>query len=178
MADADRAIDAGATLLLPHAQHRQPVAALSVIGVLTRTEASAIVYQATGMTDREWINRCAAVRDSCVDVADLRAAPIDLLDALAATSMAYLVGVLLAAAARRTPCIIEGTDELAAALVADRLSFRAKDWWRAGSTSPDPARQAAVDRLALNAGLPLAMTDDEGDGARATAALIDLFATV
>ena len=176
MAAADRAIDAGATLLVPRAARRQPVAALSVISVLTRSDASAITYQSVGMTDRAWMERCAAVRDAGVDLVDLRSAPVDLLESLAADGLAFVAGALLAGAARRTASIVEGTEELAAALVADRLSFRAKDWWRAGSTSTDPARQAAVDRLNLDAGLPLALTDDEGHGADATVALIDLLA--
>ena len=176
VAAADRACDEGATLLLTRIGTRRPVAALAVIGALTRTESSAITFQSTGMTDREWIDRCAAVRDACVDIADLRASPVELLDVLAAPDIAFLVGVLLAAAARRTPCIVDGTDELAAALVADRLSFRAKEWWRAGSSSPDPARQAAVDRLAVDEGLPLALNDDEGLGADATVALLRMLA--
>lgn len=173
---AERACDSGATLLVPRTAESNPVAALTVIGVLTRTEASAITFQSTGMTDRQWIDLCAAVRDASADVSDLRSAPVDVLDFLAAQHIAFIVGALLSASARRTPCIVEGIDELAAALVADRLSFRAKEWWRAGSTTPDPGRQAAVDRLALEPGLPLALTDDEGRGADATVALLGLLA--
>ena len=90
----------------------------------------------------------------------------------AAAGSGAAVGVLLGGAARRTPSIVEGTGELAAALVADRLCFRAKDWWRTGSTSPDPARVAAGDRLAIAPGLPLGLTDDAGRGADATIALL------
>ena len=175
-AAADRACDEGATLIVPRARERQAVAALAVIGALTRTEASAITFQTAGMTDREWIDRCAAVRDACVDVADVRAAPVDMLRILDAPHIAFVVGALLASAARRTASLVEGTDELAAALIADRLSFRAKEWWRAGSTSPDPARRSAVDRLAVNTGLPLALIDDDGRGADATVSLLQLLA--
>ncbi len=175
-AAADRACDAGATLIVPRVTDRQPVAALAVIGALTRTEASAITYQPAGMTDRAWIDRCAAVRDACVDVADARAAPIELLGILNASHIAFVVGALLSAAARKTASIVDGTDELAAALIADRLSFRAKEWWRAGSTSPDPARKSAVDRLAVDTGLPLALLDDDGRGADATVSLLQMLA--
>ena len=71
-------------------------------------------------------------------------------------------------------CLPDGTDEHAAALVADRLCYRASGWWRAGATSADPARAAAADRIDLAAGLPLALTDDEGKGAAATLALLQL----
>lgn len=177
IAAADREIDAGRTLLVPRVANRQQVAALTVIAILTRSDPAAITYQLAGMSDRAWIQRCGAVRDAAVEHAELRSAPIALLAALGATEIAYAVGAVLAAAARRTPSIIDGTDELAAALVADRLCFRAKEWWRAGSTSPDPGRQAVVDRLDLAAGLPLDLTDDDGRGADATIALIALLAT-
>ena len=73
----------------------------------------------------------------------------DLLDALAAPELSFVVGVLIGSAARRTPCLIDGTGVLAAALVGDRVAHRARGWWRVGSTSTDPARQTAADRLDL-----------------------------
>ncbi len=170
--DADRAIDSGATLLVPRVSVRDPIACLTVIGLLTRSEPAEVVFQHPGMTDREWIDRCAAVRDEITTLADKRAAPLDLLEALNSTAMAYVIGVLLAGAARRTPSLVDGTDELASAVLADRLSFRAKEWCRAGSTSPDPAHGAAIDRLALERGLPLDLDNDHGRGADATIALL------
>jgi nicotinate-nucleotide--dimethylbenzimidazole phosphoribosyltransferase len=171
---ADRAIDAGSTLLVPTVDDRDDVAARTVISLLTRREASAVVGQPTGMTDRAWMQLCTEVRDRSADAAERRGEPLALLEALGATRMAFVAGVLLATAARRTPCLIDGTDELAAALVADRISYRAKAWWRAGSDSPDPGRAAAMDRIDLPRGLPLALTDDAGRGSAATLALLDL----
>lgn len=168
----DRAVDAGATLIVPTVSARDDVAARAVIGLLTRREASAVVGQPEGMTDRQWMDLCAAVRDRMADAADLRAEPIALLESLHAQAIAAAAGALLAGAARRTPCLVDGTDELAAALVADRISYRAKTWWRAGADSPDPGRQAAVERIDLAAGLPLGLADDAGMGARATVALL------
>ena len=176
VAAADRPTDAGATLLIPHCTSRAPVAAMTIVGLMSRTEPPALVDQPRGMSDRDWMARCAAVRDGVVEVAELRAAPVQLLTALEAVHIAFVAGVLLGASARRTPSLVEGTDELAAALVADRLSFRAREWWRAGSTSPDPARLAAVERLDLAPGLPLGLTDDDGRGAAATVALLALLA--
>ena len=84
--------------------------------------------------------------------------------------------MLLGAAARRTPCLIDGTEPATAALVADRLAFRAKAWWREAATSTDPAQRAAVNRIDLTAGLPLALSDEGGHGAQATVALLRLVA--
>ena len=171
---ADRAVDGGATILVPRVSPRDDVAARTVIALLTRKEASRVLPQPPGMSDRDWMAACARVRDESADVGEHRGAPVDLLGALGASGIAAAVGTLLGAAARRTPCLVDGTDEVAAALAADRLSFRAKAWWRAASDSPDPGRVAAVDRVDLAAGLPLMLTDDRGRGAAATLALLDL----
>jgi nicotinate-nucleotide--dimethylbenzimidazole phosphoribosyltransferase len=171
-AAADRAVDSGRVLLVPRVRDRDEIAARTVIALLTRREASTVLGQPVGMPDREWMAACAAVRDRMAEVVEHRGEPLVMLAALGATSIAAVAGSLLAASARRTPCLVDGTDELAAALVADRLCYRAKGWWRAGSDSPDPGRAAAVERIDLSPGLPLGLTDDAGKGAQATLALL------
>ncbi len=171
---ADAAVDAGVTLLIPRVARPDDTVARTVIGLLTRKESSAVLAQPAGMTDRDWMVACADIRDRMADVVEHRGEPVPLLDHLGAGSLAGVVGILLGAAARRTPCLVDGTPELAAALVADRLAFRAKGWWRAGATSPDPARIAAVDRIDLTPGLPLDLSDDAGRGAEVTVDLLEL----
>ncbi len=171
---ADRAIDAGATLLIPRAQPRDPVAARTLVALLTRKEASTAVYQPPGMPDRDWMLACGTVRDRAAAAAHLRGEPVPLLGEVGAPAIAGVVGILLAAAARRTACLVDGTDELAAALVADRLCYRAKGWWLAASDSPDSGRAAAISRVDLAVGLPLSLSDDAGRGAAAVGALLAL----
>ena len=174
IAAADRAIDAGATLLIPRVTHRDDRAARTVFALLTRREASSVVYQPVDMTDRAWMSDVAGVRDAVSTSTELRGEPERLAAERGSSGIATAVGLLLGSAARRTPSIIDGTDELAAALIADRLCYRAKGWWWPGSTSPDPGRTAAVDRLDVEPGLPLGLWDDAGLGARATLALLNL----
>jgi nicotinate-nucleotide--dimethylbenzimidazole phosphoribosyltransferase len=176
IAAADRAVDAGSTLLIPRirSQTCDQVTARAVISALTRRDPSAIVHQPLGMPDREWMQLCADVRDRATECAALRGQPVELVAGPDARSIAWGAGVLLGAAARRTPCLIDGTCISAAALVADRIAHRARTWWRAGSTSSDPGRIAAMDRLDLLESLPLDLSDDEGRGADATLALLAL----
>lgn len=171
---ADSAADSGATLIVPRIDVRDDASARALVALLTRREASAVLGQPEGMADSAWMAACADIRDRMADIAGFRGEPLRLLEALGAGSIACMVGLLIGAAARRTPVLVDGTDELAAALVADRLGFRAKAWWRAGSTSPDPARAAAVDRIDLDPGLPLDLSDDAGQGAKATEHLLSL----
>jgi nicotinate-nucleotide--dimethylbenzimidazole phosphoribosyltransferase len=169
---ADRAIDAGANVLLPRMVSHDDSPARTVIAVLARQDAPALVPQPEGFTDAAWMAKVTKVRDAAHHASDLRAEPVDLLDDTGALEVAFIVGVLLGAAARETPCVVDGTDELAAVLVADRISLSAKQWWRCGSQSTDPARAAAAERADVDRGLPLALTDDAGLGAESTLALL------
>jgi nicotinate-nucleotide--dimethylbenzimidazole phosphoribosyltransferase len=75
--------------------------------------------------------------------------------------------VLLRAAARRTPVILDGAGALAAALLGYELQPRALRWWLPADTGSDPASALAVGRLAQPAVLSLG--SDLGD---ATAGLL------
>ena len=99
---AERAIDSGATLIVPRVHRRDDEAARTLIALLTRKEASAVVAQPDGMTDRAWMAACAAVRDRAAETAEHRGDPVSLLAAVDAPGIALVVGVLLGAAARRT----------------------------------------------------------------------------
>ena len=171
---ADRAIDSGTTLLIPRVGARNLLAARSIIGLLTKRDASAVTHQPPGMADAEWMVACARVRDLMAEHRSHLGDQIMLLDAMGTPDIAVIAGMLIGASARRTPCIIDGTDEWAGALVADRLAHRARHWWRAATTSTDPARTAARDRIDVTPGLPLALTDEDGWGARTVVALLDL----
>lgn len=182
LAAAERAVDSGATLLIPRiprmpADSPDHTVARAIIGLLTKRDASSVLGQPVGMPDAEWMAECARIRDTMAEHRALLGEHLALLDALDARAVSAAAGVLIGAAARRTPCIVDGTDEWAAALVADRLAHRARHWWRAASTSSDPARIAARDRTDVPAGLPLELDDDEGWGARTAVTLLQMVRT-
>ena len=177
-AAADRAVDSGATLAIPRVVQRDALTALTVTALLTRREASRVVGQPEGMSDGEWMDRCAAIRDRCAIASPHISNHLALLDALGARSIAATAGILLGAAARGTPCLIVGTDEWAAALIADRMNHLARSWWRPATTSPDPAQMAAAERIGLDPLLPLELSDQEGLGADAVVALLLLTESV
>ncbi len=175
VAAAERAVDAGANLLIPRPDRAtSDLEARAVIAVLTHRDAAAVVDQVPGMTDAEWMRDATVVRDRIAALIPLRGEPRDLVHACQDPAIADLVGVLIGAASRRTPCLVDGLRVMAAAVVADRLSPAACGWWRAASTSADPAWLAAVDRIELDPGLPLSISADDGSAARATLVLLDL----
>ncbi len=170
---ADRAVDSGATVIVTAAPG-DDVPARAVIALLAWREASTLLPQPPGTSDAEWMRRCARVRDVAAAARSVRADTVALLSVTQADDVAFAAGVLLGAAARRTPCLVDGTTALSGAVVADRISYRARGWWLAASDSPDPGRSAAIDRVDLAVALPLQTADDSGLAARAVLALLAL----
>lgn len=174
VAAADAAVDSGATLLVPRVSRRHDTLARTIIGALTKVEPQALVPQPVGLPDRQWMSTVTQVRDGVWRGTVNGTDALALIDNPDADQIAWCAGVLLGAAARRTACLVDGTDESAAALVADRLSSRASSWWTSGSQSADPARAAMADRAAVNPGPPLGLSDDAGMGIASTLALLDV----
>jgi nicotinate-nucleotide--dimethylbenzimidazole phosphoribosyltransferase len=169
LAVAGEEADRGADLfVLAEVGVGSAVAAAAAVAVLTGTDVASVVGRGTGIDDREWMRRCAAVRDTAraarralgdnVDV-------IDLLVTLGSTELAACTGFLVLAAIRRTPVILDGLGTTAAALAAHRLSPRTARWQLAGHASPDPGQAAAVAKLRLRPMLDYAISLDDGTGA-------------
>ena len=88
-----------------------------------------------------------------------------MLHALGSLELVALVAMLLRAAARRTPVLLDGAADTAAALCATRHSILGS-WWRlAAATSSDPATTRAVDALGLEPVLTSAGRLDGGAAA-------------
>ncbi len=166
MAVADDEVDSGADLLIPGDMgigNTTPAAAL--VAVLTGAEVATVVGRGTGIDDRAWMVKCAAVRDAARRGRTKTADMIDLLAEVGGADIAAMSGFVLQAAVRRTPVILDGVVSGAAALVADRIAYRAKEWWLAGHRSPEPAHTVTLDRLQLEPVVDYGLHLGEGTGA-------------
>ena len=159
-------MDSGADLLVPGdlgIGNTTPAAVL--IGVLTNTDAAAVIGRGSGIDDAAWIRKCAAIRDALRRAREVVEDPVQLLATSGGADFAATTGFLLQAAIRRTPVLLDGVVSAACALVAQRIAFRAVDWWQAGQLSPEPAHAKALERLALDPVLDYGMRLGEGTGA-------------
>jgi nicotinate-nucleotide--dimethylbenzimidazole phosphoribosyltransferase len=66
---------------------------------------------------------------------------------------------------RKLPVLLDGVVAAACALVAQRVAFRAPDWWLAGHDSGEPGQAKALDRMALEPLLAQGVKVGEGTGA-------------
>ena len=90
---------------------------------------------------------------------------LGLLRVCGGADLAAMAGFCAQAAVRRTPVLLDGVVVTAAAMVADVLAPGARDWWRAGHRSTEPAHTLALEKLELEPIVDLSMRLGEGTGA-------------
>lgn len=147
---ADAAVDTGTDLLLVGTvgvAATTPASAL--IGVLTTSDAAAVTGRGSGIDDRAWMRKCAAVRDAMRRARPVLSDRLRLLAVAGGADLAAVTGFLLEAAVRRTAVVLDDVTVSASALVAQRIAYRAPQWWLAGQSTAEPANQRALERLAL-----------------------------
>ena len=163
VAVADEEVDSGADLLIPGDMGiGNTTAAAALVAVLTEAEVAAVVGRGTGIDDRVWMVKCAAVRDAARRGRTRTSDMVDLLAEVSGADVAAMTGFLVQAATRRTPVILDGVVSGAAALVADRIGHRCRHWWLAGHRSTEPAHTIALERLRLEPLIDYGMRLGEG----------------
>ncbi|GAA1193738.1 nicotinate-nucleotide--dimethylbenzimidazole phosphoribosyltransferase [Kitasatospora gansuensis] len=166
MAVADEEADAGTDLVvLGDLGVGSTTVAAVLVGALCGTDAAAVTGRGSGIDDRTWMVKCAAVRDSLRRARPVLGDQLALLAAVGGADFAAITGFLLQSAARKLPVVLDGVVSAACALVAQRIAFRAPEWWRAGQSTGEPAQAKAYDRLTLTPVQGLAISMGEGVGA-------------
>ena len=144
-------------------------AASAITAAITRTKVAMVTGRGTGIDEAsrqrkiEVIERALHLnRDQLIEpLAD----PLGALAAVGGFEIAGIAGVLLAAAARRVPVLLDGFITGAAALIAGPLCPDAIDCWIASHRSTEPGHRVILDRLGLTPLLELDLRLGEGTGA-------------
>ncbi|MEU6490060.1 nicotinate-nucleotide--dimethylbenzimidazole phosphoribosyltransferase [Streptomyces sp. NPDC046984] len=167
VAVADEEADGGTDLVvLGDVSVGGTTAAAVLVAALCGTDASVVTGRGgLPIDDLAWMRKCAAVRDALRRARPVLGDQLQLLAAVGGADLAAMTGFLLQCAARKTPVILDGVVSAACALVAQRVAFRAPDWWLAGQNSGEPAQAKALDRMALEPLLDHGVTVGEGAGA-------------
>jgi nicotinate-nucleotide--dimethylbenzimidazole phosphoribosyltransferase len=162
------------------------VVILGEIGIGNTTAASALLAGLTGLAPEEVCGRGTGldaqglVRKRELVAAALAAndvsGPLECLQRLGGFELAALVGGIFAAAAARTPVLLDGFATGVAALVAARLDPAVRDYLFAGHRSAEPAHGRVLVELGLEPLLDLRLRLGEGSGAALAFPLIGLAA--
>jgi nicotinate-nucleotide--dimethylbenzimidazole phosphoribosyltransferase len=111
------------------------------------------------------MRKCAAIRDGLRRARPVLGDQLALLAAVGGADFAAITGFLLQAAVRKLPVVLDGVVSAACGLVAQRIAFRAPDWWLAGHASGEPGQAKALDRISLEPLLDFSLHTGSGVGA-------------
>ena len=137
----------------------------AITALVTDQPIEAVTGHGTGI-DEETRARKVEVIERAIETTDPDPTePIDVLRSVGGFEIAGLVGVMLAAASRRTPVVVDGVIAGAAALLAAELEPQVADYLLGSHASADPGHEAQLDSLGVDPCFDYGMRLGEGTGA-------------
>jgi nicotinate-nucleotide--dimethylbenzimidazole phosphoribosyltransferase len=125
------------------------------------------------LDDDAWVARVTALRDGLRPLRGIHGEHGRLLEALDSPLIAAGTGLLLQAAARRTPAVLDGPGAAACALLAYRVTRRTRGWWQAGHGSGTVVHDRTLAELRLEPLTRLGIATEDGTGARLGLAVLE-----
>jgi len=148
-------------------------AAAAVLAATTGAEPAAVlgrvVTAGRQFDDPAWMIRCAAIRDALHRTRRASRGAKEVLAELGGGDIAVVTGILLGAAANRTPVLLDGPVGVVAGLVSRDLAGQAPRWCLLPDHGHQPTVRHAAEVLGLSPVLDLRL--DLGEGATSLAAL-------
>ena len=124
-------------------------AASAIVAAFTGLPVAEVTGRGTGIDDATWTHKVHVIERALATNRPDPADPLDVLSKVGGLEIAALVGVVLGAAARRIPIIVDGFIATAAALVAVELCPLARGYLIAAHRSVEVGHRAALERLEL-----------------------------
>jgi nicotinate-nucleotide--dimethylbenzimidazole phosphoribosyltransferase len=148
-------------------------AASAVVAALTGLPVDQVTGRGTGLDDAAFANKILIIERALAVNHPDRADPIGVVAAVGGLELAGLVGLILGAAARRIPVVLDGFITGAAALAAAVIQPAIAPRLIASHRSPEPGHRIVLDRLGLEPYLDLGLRLGEGTGAALLIGLLD-----
>ncbi|MEW6623443.1 MAG: nicotinate-nucleotide--dimethylbenzimidazole phosphoribosyltransferase [Bacillota bacterium] len=170
----NKAVDEGASLI-----------ATGEMGIGNTTPSSAILAcfsgknielvtgRGTGVDDKGLVNKQQVIQKALEVNNPDPLKPLDVLQKVGGLEIAALTGVILGAASRKAPVVIDGFISTAAALVAYKLEPRSRSYMFASHLSQEPGHKVMLEMIGLQPMLYLDLRLGEGTGAALAFNLLD-----
>lgn len=139
--------------------------AAAILCAFTDVSASDAVGRGTGIDDAGLRRKIAAVESGLAVNRPRADDPLDVLAKVGGLEIGAMTGVILGAAARRVPLVLDGFISSAAALLAQHFCPAVVDFCFASHLSVEPGHRRMLDVLKLAPVLDLQMRLGEGTGA-------------
>jgi nicotinate-nucleotide--dimethylbenzimidazole phosphoribosyltransferase len=140
-------------------------ASSAVFAALSGKTAAEVTGRGTGLSDEQLAHKIDVIQRALAVNKPDRSQPLEVLAKVGGFEIGGLSGVMLGAAARRIPVVIDGFISGAAALIAAALAPQIKDYLIAAHVSAEAGHAAMLGYIGLNPLLSLDMRLGEGTGA-------------
>lgn len=148
-------------------------ASSAITACLCRVPVALVTGRGTGIDDAQLAHKIATIERALAHNQPDATNPLDVLAKVGGLEIAGLVGVILGAAERGIPVVIDGFISGAAALVAVRLLPEVRDYLIAGHVSVERGHHVILEQLKLTPLLDLNLRLGEGTGAVLATTIID-----
>lgn len=159
-------IDKGATIVATGEMgigNTTPSAA--ILACITGNDLELITGRGTGVDDQGLIRKRAAIKKAIEVNSPNAADPVDVLRKVGGLEIAALTGVILGAAARKVPVVVDGFISTTAALVAHKMHRYCQYYIIASHLSQEPGHKILLQEIGLKPTLQLDLRLGEGTGA-------------
>ena len=140
-------------------------ASSAITAVLTGQQVSSVTGRGTGIGNDVWSRKVSIIGRAIASHAPVPTDPIDVLAKVGGLEIGGMAGLMLGAAGRRVPVVLDGFIAGAAALIAVGLQPRCRDFLIASHRSVECGHGAALQHLGLRPLLDLDLRLGEGTGA-------------
>ena len=137
----------------------------AIASVITGKPVEDMTGRGTGIDDETLYKKIAVIKRAISTNKPNAQDAIDVLSKVGGFEIGGLAGIILAAASRRLPVVIDGFISGAAALIAYRLDPKAKDYMIAAHCSVEKGHRVILDYIGLRPLLDLDLRLGEGTGA-------------
>ncbi|MCX5703942.1 MAG: nicotinate-nucleotide--dimethylbenzimidazole phosphoribosyltransferase, partial [Candidatus Omnitrophica bacterium] len=140
-------------------------ASSAITAVFTGKAVEEISGKGTGLDDEGLRNKINIIKKSISLNKPAPADPIDVLSKVGGFEIGGLTGIILAAAARKVPVVLDGFISGAAALIAFHLEPKVKEYLIASHCSAEKGHRVILEHIGLKPILDLSLRLGEGTGA-------------
>ncbi|OGQ62302.1 MAG: nicotinate-nucleotide--dimethylbenzimidazole phosphoribosyltransferase [Deltaproteobacteria bacterium RIFCSPLOWO2_02_FULL_55_12] len=145
----------------------------AMIAAFSGKKAEAVTGRGTGIDDAIFSHKVQVIEDAIAVNKPDRADPIDVLAKLGGAEIAGIAGLILGAAAKRVPVVIDGFISTAGALVAYEIKPEAAEYMFAAHKSVEKGHAVMLERMGLRPFVDLDLRLGEGTGAAIGISLVE-----
>ncbi len=153
-------------------------AASAITAVLTGRSVATVTGRGTGVDDSALKRKIQVIETALAVNQPQQSDPLDILRKVGGLEIAGMTGLIVGAAGRRIPVVIDGFISTAAAAIACAIEPRVREFIFAGHRSSEPGHSVLLEFLGQRPLLDLQMRLGEGTGAALAMTIIEAAARV